>query len=163
MVQYFIFLFRVEVESFEQDRILYSASVTDGTGRFSAAEVSEFRERYRAFMKKTKQKATRNLDRFISKRARSRFLCWDVLKRLRSPPGRFEATPFPATPPGSVNIDHSTLIDHFQSIFFTSSEPLRFSNPWSSFSPDSGGNCAVSWCPIKKSLGSFGHILQVLK
>lgn len=105
---------------------MVSASVVDGTGRFSQNEISEFRERYRNFMKRARRTATRNLDRFISRRARSRFLCWDVLKRLRSPAG-------------SVDIDHAILVDHFRSIFFTSSEPLRFFNPWSTFSPNIEG------------------------
>jgi hypothetical protein len=77
-------------------------------------------------MKKVKRLASRNLDRLVAKRARSRFLCWDVLKRLRSPVG-------------SVDIDHSILLNHFQNIFFSSSEPLRFTNPWSSFVPNVGG------------------------
>jgi hypothetical protein len=117
---------RHEVERFEDDRAMVSASIVDNTGRFSQTEVQEFRESYRTFMKNTKRIASRNLDRFISKKARSRFLCWDVLKRLRSPAG-------------SVDIDHSVLVDHFKSIFFTNKEPLRFSNPWSKFTPNIGG------------------------
>ncbi len=110
--------------------MLVSSSITNGTGRFSQVEISDFRSAYRTFMLKTKKLATRNLDRFISRRARSRFLCWDVLKRLRSPAG-------------TVDIDHAVLVNHFKGIFFTSNEPIRFTNPWSKFAPDIGGSLTL--------------------
>jgi hypothetical protein len=84
-------------------------------------------------MRKTKRLASRNLGRFISKKARSGFLCWDVLKRLRSPAGR-------------VDIDHSILVEHFKDIFFIRAEPLRFTNPWSDFKADIGGRSSELTC-----------------
>ena len=108
------------MEELENDRHLLSTSILAGFNQFTAEEVKVFRDGYRATMKQAKKLAQRNMQRFIASSARSQFLCWDVIKKMRSSSS-------------SVDICPKDLVDHFSHVYFTSVEPLIFQNPWQTF------------------------------
>ena len=104
----------------EADRNLLATSIQAGFNYFTSEEIKVFRDDYRVTMKKVKKLAHRNMQRFIASSARSQFLCWDVIKKMRSCSS-------------SVDISVNTLVDHFSHVYFTPTEPLIFQNPLQSF------------------------------
>ena len=106
---------RVELAKFEEDRLL-SSWIVAGFNYFSQEEIDKLIKIYTKMLKKAKKLAQRNLQCFVALEARSQFLCWDVIKRLRSTHS-------------SVDIDSNLLIARFSDTYFTNLEPIIFSNP----------------------------------
>jgi hypothetical protein len=80
-------LFRDRLEKLEQDRVHLQASVISNQGLFSDSEVRDFNNEYYDAFRRARKLADRNLKRMMAKKARSQFLCWDVLKKLRPSAG----------------------------------------------------------------------------
>ncbi len=72
---------------------------------------SSFRVVYRDAFARARRIAERRIAAHLSRRAKGRFACWDLIKKLRNP----------SQP---VAIDAYTLSSHFQSVFHSTSEPL---------------------------------------
>ena len=111
---------RLELEELENDWYLLSSSTLAGFNHFTVNEIREFRLDYEKTLKQAKGLAHRNMQRFIALSGRSQFLCWDVIKKMRSSSS-------------SVDINPNILIDHFSHVYFTTREPLIFRHPLQHF------------------------------
>jgi hypothetical protein len=78
---------RDNLEKLDQDRVHLQASVIANLGIFSDSDVRSFNIEYTEAYRKARRLADRNLKRLMARKARSQFLCWDIIKRLRPSAG----------------------------------------------------------------------------
>ncbi len=79
--------YRENLEKLDEDRAFLQAAILRGASLYSDSDVTEFNEKYASSFRRARALAERNLRRLTSRKARSQFLCWDILKRLRPSPG----------------------------------------------------------------------------
>jgi hypothetical protein len=80
-------MLRDKLERLDEDRIHLQAAIVSNSNIFSDAEVRTFNNEYATAFRKARKLADRNLKRMMSKKARSQFLCWDILKKMRPSAG----------------------------------------------------------------------------
>jgi hypothetical protein len=74
-------------------------------------DIAAFRRHYGSQVREAKRVAEKRIAAFIVRRAKGRFACWDLLKRLRNPVE-------------SVSMDAFAIAEHFAEVFHDSSAPL---------------------------------------
>ncbi len=83
-------------------------------GLISRGDLALFRQDYREQYLEAKKIAEKRMGAFIVRRAKGRFACWDLIRRLRNPPQ-------------AVAVDTRTLCDHFDEVFHSPNAALVFS------------------------------------
>ncbi len=73
-------------------------------GRISEVDLALFRRQYRDTLNQARKVAEKRIGAFLARRAKGRFACWDLIKRLRNPPL-------------AVAIDAYTMQEHFIEVF----------------------------------------------
>ncbi len=81
------------------------------SGSASDTDISEFRRYYSQTLSNSKKLAEKRVASFITNRAKGRFACWDLIRRLRNPVE-------------TVSMDAFSIAEHFAEVFHDSREPL---------------------------------------
>ncbi len=81
------------------------------SGCASGSDISEFRRYYSLTLSNSKKAAEKRIASYITNRAKGRFACWDLIRRLRSPVE-------------TVSMDAFSIAEHFAEVFHDSNEPL---------------------------------------
>ncbi len=79
--------------------------------RISEVDLSNFRQQYKNTLTRARGVAEKRIGAFLAQRAKGRFACWDLIKRLRNPPL-------------AVAIDAFTMQEHFREVFHSQEAAL---------------------------------------
>ncbi len=82
--------YRESLDRLDEDRRFLSGTIQAEMGFFNEAQIRDFNNEYSATYQRARRLADRNLQRMISKKARSHVMCWNVIKKLRRDTGVFD-------------------------------------------------------------------------
>jgi hypothetical protein len=78
---------RAELHQLDEDRRFLSGTIEAELDYFDSGQIRAFNREYSATFQRARRLADRNLQRMVSKKARSHTLCWSVIRKLRRDTG----------------------------------------------------------------------------